>query len=121
MPTVSQGLFKWLFLRGATLEDLADRLNHFWTFGLLLLFASVISWKQSYNKPISCWLPAHFTDSMQRYTEETCWNSYFITYPRDLEDADHELMKMFNISFYSRDFDDEKKKTLGSVRRYRHK
>ena len=99
MPTVSRGLYKWMIGRGSTLEDLADRLNHFWTFGLLLLLACIISWKQGYNKAINCWAPAEFTDSMVRYMEETCWNSYFIVYPRDEEKAEEEIMEMFNVSF----------------------
>lgn len=101
MPTVSHGLFKWLFWRGATLEDLADRINHFWTFGLLLLFACIVSWKQGYNRPINCWVPAQFTDAMTRYTEETCWNSYFIVYPQDLEKAEEEILEMSNITINS--------------------
>ncbi|XP_053405548.1 innexin unc-9-like [Mercenaria mercenaria] len=99
MPTVNKGLYKWLIGRGTTLEDFADRLNHFWTFGLLLLFASIISWKQGYNKAINCWVPAEFTDSMVNYAEATCWNSYFIHYLRDQEKADEEILEMFNITF----------------------
>lgn len=101
MPTVSKGLYKWLIGRGSTLEDFADRLNHFWTFGLLLLLACIISWKQGYNKAINCWAPATYTEAMVRYTEETCWNSYFIVYPRDEEKAKEEIFEMFNISFPS--------------------
>ncbi|XP_045191300.2 innexin unc-9-like [Mercenaria mercenaria] len=99
MPTVNKGLYKWLIGRGSTLEDFADRLNHFWTFGLLLLFASIISLKQGYNKAINCWVPAVFTDSWWNYAEATCWNSYFIHYPRDQEKAEEEIMEMFNITF----------------------
>jgi hypothetical protein len=99
MPTVSKGLYKWLIGRGSTLEDFADRLNHFWTFGLLLLLACIISWKQGYNKAINCWAPAEFEEPMVRYTEETCWNSYFIVYPRDAEKAEEEIAEMTNVSF----------------------
>ncbi|XP_045193323.2 innexin unc-9-like [Mercenaria mercenaria] len=99
MPTVSRGLYKWLLWRGATLEDFADRLNHFWTFGLLLILACIISWKQGYNSPISCWVPAQFTDSFTSYTHQHCWNSYFIQYPRDIEKAEKEILEMeMNIS-----------------------
>ncbi|KAL4234570.1 hypothetical protein ACF0H5_006211 [Mactra antiquata] len=98
MPTVARGLFKWICRRSATLEDLADRLNHFWTFGLLLLFAAIISWRQSYWSPLHCWMPAQFTDAMKVHTEVVCWNSYFIL---DLEE-ELNLRKAYeklNISF----------------------
>lgn len=98
MPTVSQGLYKWLISRGATLEDFADRLNHFWTFGLLLLFACIVSWKQGYSRPIQCLVPSEFTEAMRLYTEEKCWNSYFIQYPRNVEKAEIAILEMLNIS-----------------------
>ena len=87
MPTVSRGFYRWSFYRGASLEDLADRLNHFWTVGLLLILACVISWKQGANKPIHCWCPNQFTEVMVDYTESLCWNNHHIAYPRDVEKA----------------------------------
>ncbi|XP_045160972.2 innexin unc-7-like [Mercenaria mercenaria] len=85
MPTVSHGLFRWLLWRGATLENFADRLNHFWTFGLLLLLACIISWNHNYNKPISCWAPVEFTKGMQQYADEICWHKQFVYLPLDAE------------------------------------
>ena len=87
MPTVSQGIYRWLFQRGASLEDFADRLNHFWTSALLLLFAAIISWKQGVSDPIRCWQPAEFTRSFVDYVHTECWNKHTIQYPRDLEEA----------------------------------
>ena len=81
MPTVGRGLFRWLFCSGARLEDVADRLNHVWTFGLLLLLGVIISWKHGYHSPISCWCPIEFSGSMVLYTHQTCWHSYFIQEP----------------------------------------
>ena len=85
MPSVSRGLFRWLFQGGARLEDFADRLNHVWTFGLLLVLGAVISWKQGFNDPISCWCPREFPASMVQYTNQHCWNSYYIAYPENVK------------------------------------
>ena len=82
MPRVSKGLFRWLFQSGARLEDFADRLNHVWTFGLLLVLGAVISWKHSYQSPITCWAPAEFTEAYVDYTHQTCWNSYYLFEPQ---------------------------------------
>jgi len=82
MPTTSRnGLLRSLYGGPAVLEDFADRLSHIWTFGILLLLACVVSWKQGWNKPIDCFCPAEFTDNMVTYTESICWNNRFITYP----------------------------------------
>lgn len=82
-------MFRWLFgsgarlenFSGARLEDFADRLNHVWTFGLLLLLGVIIGWKHIYQSPISCWCPIEFSGSMVEYTHQTCWHSYYIQEP----------------------------------------
>ena len=74
MPSITQGLYHYLFRGGASLDDFADRLNHVWTFGLLLLL--VISWKYVYQDPITCWCPAEFTNSHVDFTQRICWASY---------------------------------------------
>lgn len=85
MPTVARGLFRWLFYSGARLEDFADRLNHVWTFGLLLILASVISWNHNYSSPITCWCPPDFTAATVRFTHQTCWHSYYFKESEDEE------------------------------------
>ncbi|XP_045187563.2 innexin-17-like [Mercenaria mercenaria] len=85
MTTVSRGLFRWLYWRCATFENFADRLSHIWTFGLLLLLASIISWNHNYNKPISCWVPNEFTEGMQQYADKTCWHKQFVYLHPDVE------------------------------------
>lgn len=99
MPSVSRGLYRWLFQRSAVLEDFADRLSHFWTVGLLLLLACIISWRQTYTSPIACWCPAEFTQTMDVYTHSYCWNSYAIQYQENVEQA----MKDFNVSGFERE------------------
>ena len=78
MPTTSRGIFPWLDHSGARLEDFADRLNHIWTFGFLLILAVIISWKHGYQNPISCWCPAEFTDAMVEKVHKSCWHSYYL-------------------------------------------
>ena len=75
-----KGMLSRLFQKAAIFEDFADRLNHFWTFGLLLLLAGIISWKQSYNKPMVCWAPSGFSFNMIQYAESLCWESNAIYY-----------------------------------------
>ena len=76
MPAIYRGLLKGFFWHGAILENFADRLNHFWTFGVLLLLATMISWKHSSTKAIKCWTPQEFTKGMQEYVNEKCWLQY---------------------------------------------
>ncbi|KAH3837577.1 innexin unc-9-like [Dreissena polymorpha] len=83
MPTISKGLSMWLFGRTAVLDDFSDRLNHVWTFGLLILIGCIVSWRQMFEHPIRCWCPPEFTHSMVIYTETQCWNSYYIVHRRD--------------------------------------
>ena len=92
MPTVGRGLFRWLFCSGARLEDFADRLNHIWTFGLLLVLGAIISWKHGYQDPISCWCPSEFPGSTVRYTHQKCWHSYYIQEP----DGDTDVIGLVN-------------------------
>ena len=88
MPSVSRGLFRWLFHPAATLEDFADRLNPVWTVGLLLILSSVLSWRHAYMGSISCWCPSSFTTNMVTYSEMECWN----------KDVTYSVMSANNIS-----------------------
>ena len=89
MPAASRGLFRWLFRGGARLEDFADRLNHVWTFVLLLVLGAVISWKHGYQSPITCWTPAHYEESLSQtdFVDQTCWASYYFFKELDKKDT----------------------------------
>ncbi|XP_052784560.1 innexin unc-9-like [Mya arenaria] len=78
MPTVSRGLYNWLFRRSAALEDMADRLSHVWTVGLLLVLAAVTSWRQAFSRTIECFCPAEFTSNHVRAVEAMCWGYHGI-------------------------------------------
>ena len=86
MPTTSRGLYHWLFHSGTSLEDFSDRLNHFWTFGLLLVLGGTISWKYGFQDPITCWTPAEFTSSHVDFAQHICWNTYTYYKPLLLPD-----------------------------------
>lgn len=64
-------------------DDFSDRLSRKYTTSILLVFAFVVSTKQFVGQPISCWCPAHFTDSHRAYTDTVCWISNTFYYPID--------------------------------------
>ncbi|KAI0215486.1 Innexin unc-7 [Lamellibrachia satsuma] len=70
-------------------DDYVDRLSHQFTVIMLVCFSFLVSTKQFVGKPISCWCPAHFTDSHKDYANTICWvsNTYYLpmdeTIPKD--------------------------------------
>lgn len=64
-------------------DDFADRLSRQYTTAILLAFAFVVSTKQFVGQPISCWCPAHFTESHRAYTDTICWISNTFYHPID--------------------------------------
>ena len=61
-------------------DDLIDRLNHFYTTGILIIFTVVVSARQYVGDPIRCWCPAEFPGTHVDYTNNICWisNTYYI-------------------------------------------
>ncbi|KAL3858981.1 hypothetical protein ACJMK2_009225 [Sinanodonta woodiana] len=89
-------LLSQLFRRKATLEDSSDRLNHVWTFGLFMVLAILVAWRQEAYSPIECWSPQHMTNQEILATGLICWNSYLIHYPlRDNNDESLGLDPFF--------------------------
>ena len=74
-------------------DDFVDRLSRTYTATLLILFACVVSTKQFVGEPISCWCPAHFTDSHRQYTNTICWisNTFYVPFEQRIPD-DNELV-----------------------------
>jgi hypothetical protein len=68
-------------LRSRRDDDFADRMSHQYTTAMLVAFAFVVSTKQFVGLPISCWCPAHFTDSHRSYTDTICWISNTFAFP----------------------------------------
>jgi len=63
-------------------DDVADRLSHLYTTGILVVFSIVVSSKQYVGDPINCWVPAHFSGSHEEYANSFCWirNTYYVPF-----------------------------------------
>ena len=61
-------------------DDFIDRLNHYYTVIMLVIFTVIVSTNQYVGDPIQCWCPADFTENRVDYTNFVCWvsNTYYI-------------------------------------------
>ncbi|OWF53666.1 Innexin unc-9 [Mizuhopecten yessoensis] len=61
-------------------DDIVDRVNHFYTTGIFIIFTVVVSARQYVGDPIRCWCPAQFPGTHVDYTNNICWisNTYYI-------------------------------------------
>jgi len=67
-------------------DDFADRLSHFYTTAILVVFSVVVSSKQYVGEPINCWVPAHFSGSHEEYANSFCWirNTYYVPFADEI-------------------------------------
>ncbi|OAF70345.1 hypothetical protein A3Q56_01873 [Intoshia linei] len=63
-------------------DDAIDRLNHYYTLIILILFAFIVTMHSYVGKSIICWAPKHFTKSHILYSNSYCWvrNTYFLNF-----------------------------------------
>jgi len=76
----AQGL-PWIKSLTATNDDEhADRLNHRYTVGILMIFAVLATGAPIAFNRITCWVPAQFVGAYSTYTNNYCWisNTYYI-------------------------------------------
>ncbi|KAI0223079.1 Innexin-19 [Lamellibrachia satsuma] len=61
-------------------DDFADRLSCRYSVVILAVLAASISLSDVVREPISCWAPAHFADSHEKYANSYCWvrNTYYL-------------------------------------------
>ncbi|VDP91171.1 unnamed protein product [Echinostoma caproni] len=87
------------------LEDFADRLSHFFTTGIILMFAGVTMANVYFLRPISCTLPTAPDNKFNEFAESVCWVKGTTALrasdrmPMDAKDWD-QLHERSGISFY---------------------
>ncbi|KAH9489598.1 Innexin unc-7 [Bulinus truncatus] len=63
-----------VFENGVSDDDLADRLNYWIMYGVLLFFGISVGAKQYVGEPIFCWPPPEYTEKRyKRYINHYCW------------------------------------------------
>ncbi|THD20999.1 Innexin [Fasciola hepatica] len=87
------------------LEDFADRLSHFFTSGILLMFAGVTMANVYFLRPIACTLPTAPDNKFNEFAEAVCWvkgtTPLRSTDPMPLDAADWaKVNERSGISFY---------------------
>lgn len=78
--STAQGL-PWIkSLNAAKDDEHADRLNHRYTVGFLLVCVFITTGSPFVFNRISCWVPAQFVGSYSTYTNNYCWisNTYYV-------------------------------------------
>jgi len=70
-------------------DDSTDRLNRLLSVAILLFFSLIVTSTQYVGEPISCWIPAHFEDDHEDYT-----NRFLILYTHTRSVA-HSLAYIF--------------------------
>lgn len=90
--STAQGL-PWIkTLRGPNDDEHADRLNHRYTVGFLLVCVFITSGSPFVFNRITCWVPAQFVGAYSTYTNHYCWisNTYYIPTNYSIPHEKHE-------------------------------
>ena len=76
-------------------DDFSDRLSHRYTTAILVVSALVVSTKQFVGDPISCWVPAHFTDNHLDYANSYCWvrSTYYLPFEDYIPQEDESHLR----------------------------
>jgi hypothetical protein len=68
--------------RRRTDDDFTDRVSHRITVIILVVFAVIATGRLYIGKPITCWVPKHFTGSHTKFTNSYCWvrSTYYLPF-----------------------------------------
>jgi len=83
-------------------DDFVDRLNHYYTPLIIVIFSIIICAKQYIvGEPLQCWVPAHFPGSWEQYAENYCWvkNTYMVLPSEDIPDT-HDERRDRELTYY---------------------
>ncbi|CAF1984910.1 unnamed protein product [Rotaria magnacalcarata] len=90
--TSAQGL-PWIkSLKASNDDDHADRLNHRYCVGFLLICASIATGAPFIFERITCWVPAQFVGAYTKYTNSYCWisNTYYVPSNTTIPHSKHD-------------------------------
>ena len=67
-------------------DDTFDRLHHFYTAIILVVFAVVVTLFQYIGNPVTCWADAEFQGGWIKYMNNFCWvkNTYFLPFENEI-------------------------------------
>ncbi len=82
-------------------EDIVDRLSSKYTVAVIVVFSMFVGMTSYMGKPITCWVPKHFTGSHTKYTNAYCWvkNTYYLPFDVEIPKA-HEEERRQMIPYY---------------------
>src|SRR5689334_14801202 len=76
-------------------DEHADRINHRYTVGFLIVCAIIATGSPFIFNRITCWVPAQFVGAYSTYTNNYCWiaNTYYVpsnvTVPHSIHAREH--------------------------------
>ncbi|CAD5118918.1 unnamed protein product [Dimorphilus gyrociliatus] len=74
-------------------EENSDRLSHTYTTAILLVFSIVVTGTNLVGETINCWVPAHFSDGWEAYTNSYCWvsNTYYLPFDKSIPKPNEDV------------------------------
>ncbi|XP_033728332.1 innexin unc-9-like [Pecten maximus] len=82
-------------------DNIIDRLSHYHTNMILMMFTAMVVTKHYVGSSIQCFCPTHFTATEVKYTNRVCWvsNTYYIPFTREIP-SNYEVRMSTEITYY---------------------